>query len=286
MTTIGEALLGGSQRLKNAGIASCGLEAALLLARVTGLDRLKLITRSTSELSAAEQAAFRALLDRRAAREPFQHLVGVQEFMGLEFVVTPDVLIPRPDTEILVETVLDRFETLGVSGGLVADLGTGSGAIAVALARYLPNLTVVATDVSEAAIAIARKNAGTHGMADRITFLQGSGLTPLSPYEGRLVVLVSNPPYVAEALREALDPEVRDHEPALALFAPEDGLYWYRVLAEGAAPLLAPGGAIALEVGAGQAEAVVELLHSHGWQAPEIREDLAGIARVVMAGRP
>lgn len=296
--TIGDALREGSRCLRDVGLPSASLEVALLLGMATGYDRLALHTRTATPLAPEQVQAFLALMERRAKREPLQYIVGHQEFMGLDFEVTPAVLIPRADTEILVETVLDAEEDRAAERRAgrdaeesaeneplwVADIGTGSGAIAITLAAFLPYVRVVAVDLSEEALAVARRNAEAHGVADRITFLCGDGLAPLEPYRGKLHYLVSNPPYIQAEEVLTLEPEVRDWEPRMALTPGEDGLYWYRLFAERAHDFLLPGGMLALEVGMGQSQDVVSLLAESGnWQPALIRSDLGAIERVVFA---
>ncbi len=283
--TIGDALREGSRSLRDVGLPSASLEVALLLGMATGLDRLGLHTRTATALSSDQIRGFLELMDRRAKREPLQYITGHQEFMGLDFEVTPAVLIPRADTEMLVETVLDAEEERGSRENIwLADVGTGSGAIAVSLASYLPYLHVVAVDLSEDALAIARRNAETHGVADRITFLQGDGLAPLENYRGKLRYLVSNPPYILDEEVLTLDPEVRDWEPRMALTPGPDALHWYRLFAARGADYLMPDGMLAMEVGMGQSQDVCDLLAVCAkWQPAEIRSDLGGIERVVFA---
>lgn len=284
MPTIGDALYQSSRKLLDAGIDTGSLEASLLLGRATGLDRLRLINRTAEELGTADWDQFQVLLERRLKREPLQYILGETEFMGLVFEVTPQVLIPRPDTESLVEAILDLEEEAGESEPIrVADVGTGSGAIAVSLAKSLPYMQIVATDISPEAIAVARLNAERHEAQDQITFRQGDGLAAL---EGTFRYLVSNPPYIAEGDLPGLEPEVRDYEPICALTPGEDPLRWYRTFANEGAAFVEPGGWLAVEVGAGQATAVGELIEASGhWEELVVKHDLAGIERVVMARR-
>ncbi len=294
--TIGDALREGSRCLRDIGLPSASLEVALLLGMATGLDRLALHTRTATPLTPEQAAAFLSLMERRAQREPLQYITGHQEFMGLDFEVSPAVLIPRADTEMLVETILDSEEERGVATSdsdadisepvWLADIGTGSGAIAISLAAYLPYLRVLAVDLSEEALAIARRNAEAHGVADRITFLHGDGLAPLAPYLGTLRYLVSNPPYILDEEVLALEPEVRDWEPRMALTPGSDPLHWYRVFASQGADYLQPDGMVAMEVGMGQAQDVASLLAEAGhWEPAGVRADLGGIDRVVYANR-
>ena len=285
MKTIGDVLYESSRQLLDAGIDSGSLEASLLLGRATGFDRLGLITRTADPLDAAQIESFQTLLSRRLKREPLQYILGETEFMGLGFQVSPDVLIPRSDTETLVEAVLDLEEERNAAGPLkAADIGTGSGAIAVVLAKSLPYMHVTAVDISPSALAIARLNATTHGVADQIDFRQGDGLSALS---GPVHYLISNPPYIGAEEIPGLQPEVRDFEPHLALTPGEDSLQWYRLFATEGAKYVEPGGYLAVEVGAGQARPVAALLEAlpEFWEKPSIHNDLARIERVVIARR-
>jgi release factor glutamine methyltransferase len=290
LPTIGEALRHGSGRLRALDLPSADLEAALLLGMATGVDRLGLVTRTATALADGQWAAFQALLARREQRMPLQYLTGKQEFMSLEFAVSPDVLIPRPETEHLVEAVLDLEEEAGTPAGdapgrLVVDLGTGSGAIAVALASYVTSLRVIATEVSTAALALAQANAERHGLADRIAFRQGAGLAPISDLSGQIDYLVSNPPYIPSGDIADLEAEIRDWEPRLALDGGPDGLDLIRRLVSDGPGLLKPGGHLVVEVMAGQAPSVLELLGAGPWEAVRTVEDYGGHERVVIARR-
>jgi release factor glutamine methyltransferase len=282
--TIGDVLYQSSKQLLDAGIDTGSLEASLLLGRATGFDRLRLINRTADPLEPQQWESFKTLLERRLKREPLQYILGETEFMGMAFDVTPAVLIPRPDTEILVETILDLEEERGVATPLrAADIGTGSGAIAVVLAKSLPYLNVVASDVSADALAIARQNAAHHGVEGQIAFRQADGLSAL---DAPVHYLISNPPYIDQADLAGLEPEVRDYEPHLALTPGEDALRFYRTFAEEGAKFVEPGGYLAVEVGMGQAQDVAALLEALPyWEKPEIREDLGRIERVVFARR-
>lgn len=284
-TTIGDALQRGSAHLREVGIGSGNIEAALLLSLVTGLDRLGLINYMTRELSAQEHDAFVALINRRGGREPLQHITGNVEFMGLEFEVSPSVLIPRPDTEILVEAILDAEETIGQRDGvLIADVGTGSGAIAVSLASYLEYAHVIAVELSPEAAEVARRNIAKHELGDRVELVLGNGLEPLKAHAGKLTILVSNPPYIPEEDIAGLDPEVRDWEPHMALTPGSDPYVWYRRFAQEAPDLLQPGGLLAVEVGIHQATEVVRLLEESGrWTDISVHKDLGGIERAILA---
>lgn len=227
-------------------------------------------------------AEFRALIQRRLAGEPIQYITGETGFYGLPFRVTPEVLIPRPETEHAVEKVLELAAHF--QSPRIVDVGAGSGAIAVALACKLAGAQLTATDLSPAALAVARENAARNGAADRIRFLEGDLLSPLAGEQFDFVV--SNPPYVAESDRETLAVEVRGFEPALALFAGGDGLAIYRRLIPQAFTALVPGGWMVLEMGCGQKAAVAALLAEAGFGEIEFTADLQGIARVACARRP
>lgn len=256
------------------GIDSPRLDAELLLAATLGLDRVGLYLNFERPLEAAELATFREQVKRRAAREPLAYIVGQAEFWSLPLKVTPEVLVPRADTELLVEESLKRLP----GHGRLLDVGTGSGALAIALAHERPECTVTALDVSPAALAVAAENACGNGVADRITFLAGDlAVLPAGPFE----LIVSNPPYIPRGELAGLMPEVRDFEPHLALDGGTDGLDAYRALARQAGTVLAPGGWLLVEVGIGQAEAVQGLFAAAGLTEIFVAHDLAGIERVV-----
>lgn len=257
-------------------------EAETLLAYAIQRDRAWLLAHADDDLAASDLEAFRSLVARRAAQQPLQHLTGTQEFFGLSFRVTPDVLIPRPETEHLVEAVLDWARQQPDPHLRIADVGTGSGAIAIALASVLDHASLTAIDISPAALAVARDNAERLGFASRIRFLHGDLLTPLPA--GRFEVIASNPPYVALDDAPSLAAEVRDHEPSLALYAGSNGLDIYRRLIPQALDLLRPGGLLALEIGYGQRDALTELLAN--WNSVRFLDDYASIPRVALAIRP
>jgi release factor glutamine methyltransferase len=260
-------------------------DAALLLRHVLGISHAAQLADSERELSPAQQAAFDALVQRRLANEPIQYITGEQEFYGLTLGVTPAVLIPRPETEILVEAVLMEVKRAGLqSAPRILDVGTGSGAIAIALAHHLPHAHVTAVDLSAAALEVAASNAARHGLADRIRFVASDLLDALPPGELPFDFIVSNPPYVPTADRGSLHPQVRDHEPAAALFAGTDGLDVYRRLIPQARAALRPNGILALEIGQGQREAVAALLAD--WNELRFLDDLQQIPRIVLARRP
>lgn len=265
--------------LASRGVENARLEAEWLLCAVTGLDRVGLYLNFEKPLDAEELAAYRAMVARRGRREPLQHILGTQEFCGLEFEVTPDVLIPRHDTEVLVTEALARMP----EAQSILDIGTGSGCIAVALAHRLPGASVTALDISEAALMVARRNAGRNGVT--IEFLQGSLFEPVAGRQFDLIV--SNPPYIPSSDIETLEPEVRDFDPRGALDGGPDGLDVYRSLIPAAATVLSPGGLLLLEVGLGQAADVVQMFRAAGsYDEPISASDGAGIERVVGAAKP
>lgn len=258
-------------------IASARLEAELLLAATLDMDRVGLYVNFERPLDSSELAAFREQVQRRAKGEPVQYILGETEFWSLPFTVSPAVLIPRADTEVLVEEALSRIE-----GPVhLLDVGTGSGAIAVAMAHEKPEIQVTALDCSEEALHVARGNAERNGVAERVSCLAGD-LAELPP--GPFAMVVSNPPYIPTADCEQLMTEVRDHEPRLALNGGEDGLTAYRQLTSQSGEILLPGGWLLVEVGIGQAEDVVALFEAAGLAEIKSHDDYAGIPRVV-AGR-
>jgi release factor glutamine methyltransferase len=265
-----------AEYFKDKGIESSRLEAELLLAATLGLDRIGLYVNFERPLDADESAAFRERVRRRAQREPLQYILGETEFWSLMFNVDPAVLVPRADTEVLVEEALTRI----AGAARVLDVGTGSGAIAIALAHDKPQIQVTALDCSEPALEVARGNARRNGVADRVICLAGDlAALPSGPFE----MVVSNPPYIPTKDWQGLMPEVRDHEPRLALDGGGDGLQAYRQLGRQACSILVPGGWLLVEVGIDQAEEVSALFKAVGLKEISQRDDYAGIPRVVMA---
>ncbi len=267
------------------GIGEAKLSAEYLLAHVLREKRLQMYLRFDQPVQEEELTEFRALVRRRLNHEPVQYIVGSTEFYGLEFAVTPAVLIPRPDTEHLIDTILDFRKSGKIGEHLrLLDIGTGSGAIAVALAAQLPGIRVTATDISGDALALAQENAARHSLTERIAFVthdifNGSIEESTAPFD----IVVSNPPYVPQSEVDELQPEIRNFEPLIAATDGGDGLRFYRRIAERIDELLAPGGLLALEVGAGQAESVREILEQAGLRDIAVREDYSGIERVVTA---
>jgi release factor glutamine methyltransferase len=267
--------------LAAAGVAAPEWDAERLLRHVLEWDRATLVASPAAEVPGEQAARFRAFVARRAAREPLQYLLGSQAFWKHEFLVTPDVLIPRPETELLVEVCLDLVRD--TERPLMVDVGTGSGCIALSLAFERTDAVVHATDFSEPALDVARENARRLGLEGRVTFHHGQLLEPLGGLEVQLVA--SNPPYVDRADRVALAPEVRDHEPEAALFPPGDALAVYRRLVPASAALLPVGGALAVEVSPFLVDDVVRLFGEAGFPEPAVRPDLAGLSRVVFGRR-
>lgn len=253
-------------------------DAAMLLMHTLGIDRPMLIAHPERTLDREQQAAYQRLLERRLRFEPIQYILGQVEFYGLTLRVTPAVLIPRPETELLVETALNRLPH--DQPQRIVDIGTGSGAIAIALAHTLPQASVTALDLSLEALALAGENASTHSLAGRIRLLQSDLLGAITGEEP-VDAIVSNPPYVPIDDASTLHPQVRDHEPSLALYAGADGLEVYRRLIPQAGALLRQNGLLALEIGHGQRNAIAELLA--GWSAVEFFDDLQQIPRVALA---
>ena len=297
------ALKEGMARLRAAQIPSSTLAAELLLMHALGRDRTWLYTNPEAALDPTQSEKYFALVARRAAGEPTQYLTGKQEFWGLEFEVTPAVLIPRPETEHVIEVALERLGPRGIKIDMVtgapsprlriADVGTGSGCLAVALAHELPHADVFATDISASAIEVARRNASRHGVADRIHLLQTNLLEAvlhqslLTNHQSQSFdLIVSNPPYVARSEAATLPREVRDHEPHEALFGGPTGVEIYSRLIEQSGSLLREGGILVLELGYNAADEVRRMFHVQpGWVNVSITNDLAGIPRVLAAER-
>lgn len=254
-------------------------DAELLLLHLTGKDRAWLLAHGDEEFGGCTAVRYASLIERRMTGEPIQHITGEVEFYGLPLRVTRDVLIPRPETEHLVEAVIEM--TRASEAARMVDVGTGSGAIAIALAHALGSERVTAIDLSAEALVVARENAARSGVMVR--FLQGDLLEPVAGETFDLVV--SNPPYVPEDDRPTLAAEVREYEPAMALFAGKDGLDVYRRLIPQAFRVLVPGGHVLLEIGFDQAEAVRALLEQNGFFNVRVLDDLQGIPRVLDAMR-
>ena len=273
---VGEALRAAEARLAGRGVPAARLTAEVLLAHVLGADKAFLYAHPDQELSAAPRQRLEELVERRCEGVPTQYLTGVQEFFGLEFEVTPDVLIPRPETEHLVEAALE----VARPGDRIVDVGTGSGSIAISIKKKQPGASVAACDVSSAATRVAARNARTLGT--EVDFFVGDLAGALRP--GSVDLLVSNPPYVPLADLPGLQRELRA-EPATALFGGEDGLEAYRRLMPQAAAVLRPGGRLLLELGYHIRPAVEAMLSDDEWGHPEVKHDLAGLDRVLTVRR-
>jgi release factor glutamine methyltransferase len=285
--TIGRLLQWTADYLKQHGAENPRLEAEVLLAHARGCKRVELYTSFGDVADDALRTKFRELVKRRADGVPFAYLAGKREFYSLDFRVTPDVLIPRPETEFLVIALLDLVKAMPPSEASVevADVGTGSGIIAVSVARHAPRVRVTAIDQSPQALAIARENAEKHGVTSRVTFVE-SDLFAAIPADQRFAIIASNPPYVSEAEYAALAPEVRDHEPRTALVAGPTGTEVIERLLPQAAARLKPGGALLLEISPMLQQRVETLVASSGdWQLSPTIKDLAGHARIIVAKR-
>ena len=265
------------------GIDSPRLDAELLLSHVLGIDRVRLYMEYDRPLVQSELDAYRALVKRRAAREPVAYITGTRGFWSLDLHVDRRALIPRPETEVLVEEVLKRIPE--DSTATLVDVGTGTGAIALAVASERPGLRLLATDASAEALALARENAAATGLSARIEFLEGDLLASV-PAQLRLDYVASNPPYVADSVRDELEPEVRDWEPAAALFAGSDGLDVIRRLAGDALARLSRGGFLTVEIGFDQGSTAPEVLRKAGFADVVVRNDYSGHPRVVTGRKP
>ncbi len=270
-----------AQRFREAGLDSADLDARILVGHALGLDHAKLAVHSERPLTEQERQAIDALGAQRLAREPVARILGAKEFWGLTFALNADTLVPRPDTETIVEAALSSIDDHG-RPLRIADLGTGSGALLLALLSELPAATGIGTDISSGALACARNNAAALGLAARAAFIACDYGAALS---GPLDLVVSNPPYIAHDVIATLDPEVRDFDPALALNGGQDGLTGYRAIAADAARLLAPKGVLVLELGAGMRPAVEEVFTACGLAVAGVRDDLSGIPRALSIRR-
>lgn len=281
------ALRDAMAQMRDADVPSHALAAELLLMHILGRDRAWLYAHPEAPLDPQSAQKYFDLVARRSAGTPTQYLTGRQEFWGLEFEVTPAVLIPRPETEHIIEVAIERLGELRAQDPLrIADIGTGSGCIAVALAREFPRAEIVATDISDAALAVARRNAERHGVAGRIRFVDCNLLDALSNEAPGFDLIVSNPPYIARGDEAQLPREVREHEPPDALFSGPAGTEIYAPLIAQSAKLLRTGGFLVLEIGYGALDRVRPLFdESPLWADFRVTNDLAGIPRVISAER-
>ena len=277
--SLAEAILEASQVLRKAGVPEPRREAGSLLAFVSRRDRTFLIAHAEYVLSETELDEFRRLVERRSTGEPQQYITGVQDFFNREFQVTPDVLIPRPETELLVEAALKVLDP--VSDAYICDVGTGSGCIAITLLCERPLARAMALDISERALRIAESNAGAHDVANRVTFLQSDCFDSIPP-TSRFDLIVSNPPYVSAEAVSGLQREVKDHEPLVALSPGEDGLAVIRRLLSDAPRFLQPGGHLIMEIGFDQSEKLRRMVDPSVWKLSDILPDLQGIPRIAI----
>lgn len=276
MNSIAEVLREASQMLEHAGVPEARREAGSLLSFVIGKDRTFLISHAEDVLNDDQVDQYRGVVERRAAGEPLQYITGVQDFFGREFRVTPDVLIPRPETELLVEAVLE----VDHAASLICDVGTGSGCIAITLLCELNNARAIGLDKSPAALEVAKFNAEKLSVADRAEFVVSDCFDSLEPREFDLIV--SNPPYVSAGVLAGLQREVRDHEPLVALSPGPDGLSIIRRLIQEAPAFLKQHGHLIMEIGFDQGEAVQQLIDANVWELLEVRPDLQCIPRIVV----
>ena len=279
--SIAEAILQGANKLRKAGVPEARREAGSLLAFLLDKDRTFILSHADDPISGEQETLFQEFLDARAQGEPAQYITGRQDFYGLEFEVTPAVLIPRPETELLIEAAIKLVKAEGKVS--FCDLGTGSGCLAIALLIQLPLAHAMAVDVSASALEIAKRNAARHRVTDRIEFLLSDCFASVSQQTFDLIV--SNPPYVAEDAVATLQREVRDFEPRVALTAGADGLDVIRRLINDAKNYLTAGGHLVFEIGFDQHTAVGELIDSQVWELLDVHQDLQGIPRTVALKR-
>jgi release factor glutamine methyltransferase len=282
--TILEVIKRSTDFLAKKGVESPRLHVELLLAHLLKLPRMKLYLNFERKLADTELEQFRELVKRRGTREPLQHIVGSTSFCGLDIRVTRDVLVPRPETEMLAERGWKFLQTLTDEHPTALDFGTGSGCLAIAMAVNFPRCNIHAVDLSSAALNIARANAETHQVHSRISFHESDAFAAL-PQNLRFHLIVANPPYIPRAEIESLDPEVRDHDPRAALEGGDDGLDFYRVLSNQGAHWLKPHGRIMMEFGDGQAEPIRKLFEEQQWQVEAIEKDYSGRERICVAHR-
>lgn len=282
--TVLEVIQRSSEFLSRKGVDSPRLQVELFLAHVLQVPRLKLYLNFERTLTDAELATLRTMVKRRGEREPLQHIVGSTSFCGFEIAVNRDVLIPRPETELLAERASTLLKAPRSEPAHVLDFGTGSGCLAIVIALQCPDAVVHALDVSSAALSVAQANAARHGLSGRIQFHNGNGLSAL-PDTLTFDLLVANPPYVPTPEIETLQPEVRDHDPRLALDGGPDGLTFYRSLAADAPPHMHSAGIALLEFGDGQEQSVQEIFRNQSWDLVEVAKDYSARPRILIARR-
>lgn len=279
--SIADVVREGAEILQSSGLGQTRREAGDLLQHVLGRDRTFILAHPEQLVTNEQLQSFRNLLLRRASGEPLQYVIGHQPFFGLDFEVAKGVLIPRPETELLVETALSFLKDIPTSPS-ICDVGTGSGCIAITLLHGCPTARAVAIDISPAALEIANRNARRHDVAERLTFVEGDCFSSLSAGKDSFDLIVSNPPYVSETELSGLQREVRDHEPREALAGGPDGLDIVRRLLTESGAFLKTGGHLLIEIGFSQGEAVKALVDERIWQLHGIHSDLQGIPRVVI----
>jgi release factor glutamine methyltransferase len=278
LTDINAAITCAAARLDAAGIAQPRREAASLLAFSLGRDHAFLIAHTEYVLTASEERAFEEAVSRRSMREPFQLIVGRQEFYGFDFEVESGVLIPRPETETIVERAIDILSPLANPEFL--DLGVGTGCISISILRSTASARATAADISEQSLELAERNARRHKVLDRLRLIESDLFAGIG---GFFDLIVSNPPYIPAGEADGLQPEVKNYDPPEALFAGKEGLDIIMKIVAGSPRFLKPGGFLIIEIGQGQAACVKELFSSHEWRAVEIIDDLQGIPRTVVA---
>jgi release factor glutamine methyltransferase len=283
--SIAQAIVEAAQVLRKAGVPEARREAGSLLEHIVGCDRTFLITHADDLLNADDMQRYNALVTRRAAGEPLQYLTGQQEFYGLEFEVTPDVLIPRPETELLIEKALllikEKTKTEKTDVLSICDLGTGSGCIAVTLLHLMPHARATALDISTNALRVAARNAARHNVSERLTLIESDCFAALEGTSAQFDLIASNPPYINEADLDNLQREVREHEPRLALTPGADGLRMIRRLLADAPRFVIPDGHLLIEIGYDQHTAVERMIDTKIWQLLDIYKDLQSIPRTV-----
>ncbi len=286
LKTVGALVVWARQSLVQAGVSNGAQEAVWLLEHALALRSHQLVSQTDRLVSPDVRARIEALVARRVAREPLQYLLGTQEFCGLEFSVSPAVLIPRPETELLIQYIVGHVHAL--SEATIVDVGTGSGCVAITLAARLKGRRILAIDRSPEALEVAQRNAVRHAVRDRIEWLEGDLLAPLRERQvaDTIDVIVSNPPYISESDWAGLEPEVRVFEPRMALIGGTQGTEFHERLLRESREFLAPGGLLIMEIGVGQAATVRQFAEQiGGYTALRIIEDAAGIERVVIAQR-
>ena len=278
--TVGEAIRDAVQRLRQAGVESPQADAEWLMADLLSCSRSEIPLRTQTALTAEERDRLAEQLERRVRREPLQHILGTANFLGYDFRVSGAVLVPRPETEGLVELALEFLNPLPCAA--VLDLATGSGCIAISLAKRCPSVKVIASDLSDLALHLAKLNAESLDALGQVEFRHADGLAALAKGE-QMDLILSNPPYIPTAEIDTLQPEVRNHDPRLAIDGGTDGLRFYRQLATEGLSRLKPGGKLMAEFGDGQAAAVEALFQQTAWPSVEITDDLSGRPRIVIA---